>query len=633
MVTALRGEPSRDLGEDPSRSCSEGSRGGGGAPEGDGSGTQSTSDGGRALFGLESSDRVISATDGSGPRGISLWPGLGDRLGDGEAKHPRKISGRGDFDALVSFVCWSTPREGPGGMEGLVRCLRASVRPDETSAALVAVLDGPASRVGPEGVESFVSLVAAHGAAASAGRAHARRTLVLAGGAVEPARYRAVCPNVVVVDLRSDPHGWVRDARAGSGVARGGGDGSAEGAWRIASHDLADVGALAATVARALGPMPEKGTDDGDGDGNGDGDGDGNGDGDGDGNGDGDGEGGGDDDNNDNDNNNVDGGVASTSGATRPKGRRSALHGRQPAASARTCVAVDCLAELVAHNGVDETMELVRSIRADPRVACVATYLAGGVSAGFGGHDRGTDSPLAAASLATRTASSAYAVVSAAPTLTLVPDRDGERKIGGGPRGGQRGQPDAVLVATHARPTGRGRSETDSVFTTFEPGGDSVFTTFAPASAAVMDALTDAMATARVGGVDGIGGATREGIGGGGIGAASSSSAVLAAEAEAEAEAAAARRLQASVPFNLGVNPSREEASAKASVVLPFEHQGAGRDYDEGNFLAYLPRDAGGARKEGGAGKARGHIMYVRDSDDDGEAPDSDEELDEDIDI
>jgi len=128
-----------------------------------------------------------------------------------------------------------------------------------------------------------------------------------------------------------------------------------------------------------------------------------------------------------------------------------------------------------------------------------------------------------------------------------------------------------------------------------------------------------------------------DGIGGGGVGAATSSSAVLAAEAEAEAEAeaTAARRLQASVPFNLGVNPSREEADAKASVVLPFEHQGAGRAYDEGNFLAYLPRDAGGARgQEGGAGRpARGHIMYVRDSDDDGEAPDSDEELDEDIDI
>jgi len=304
------------------------------------------------------------------------------------------------------------------------------------------------------------------------------------------------------------------------------------------------------------------------------------------------------------------------------------LHGRQPAASARTCVAVDCLAELVAHNGVGETMELVRSIRADPRVACVAAYLAGGgsagyLSAGFGGHDRGTDSPLAAASLAVRKASSAYAVVSAAPTLTLtaVPDGDGERS------GGASGQPDAVLAATHARPTGRGRSETDSVFTRFGLTGDSVSTTFAPASAAVMDALTDAMKN--VGGVDG--------IGGGGVGAATSSSAVLAAEAEAEAEAeaTAARRLQASVPFNLGVNPSREEADAKASVVLPFEHQGAGRAYDEGNFLAYLPRDAGGARgQEGGAGRpARGHIMYVRDSDDDGEAPDSDEELDEDIDI
>ena len=67
--------------------------------------------------------------------------------------------------------------------------------------------------------------------------------------------------------------------------------------------------------------------------------------------------------------------------------------------------------------------------------------------------------------------------------------------------------------------------------------GDSVSTTFAPASAAVMDALTDAMATAKL--VDGIGVETGEGIGGGDIGAASSSSAVLAAEAEAEAEAEA----------------------------------------------------------------------------------------------
>ena len=56
-------------------------------------------------------------------------------------------------------------------MEGLVRCLRAAVRPDETSAPLVSVVDEPASRFGPEGVESFARLVAEHGAAASAGRA------------------------------------------------------------------------------------------------------------------------------------------------------------------------------------------------------------------------------------------------------------------------------------------------------------------------------------------------------------------------------------------------------------------------------------------------------------------------------
>jgi hypothetical protein len=57
--------------------------------------------------------------------------------------------------------------------------------------------------------------------------------------------------------------------------------------------------------------------------------------------------------------------------------------------------------------------------------------------------------------------------------------------------------------------------------------------------------------------------------------------------------------------------------------VLPFEHQGAGRDYDDGNFLAYLPQDAGGG----------GHIMYVRDSDEEDEPPDDDEDPDDDIDL
>lgn len=488
-------------------------------------------------------------------------------------------------------------------MEGLVRCLRAAVRPDETSAPLVSVVDEPASRFGPEGVESFARLVAEHGAAASAGRAHAHRTLVLAGF-FQPTRYRADVPNATVVDLRSDPHGWVKDAR-------GGGD-RADVSWRIQSHDLADVSALAATVAGALGPMPTKGTEG---------------------------------DANDDDEErapDADGGAAdgdASTSATTPKpsssssrGKRSALHGRAPSRRARTCVAIDCVAELVAHNGAERTLAFIRAIRADPRVACVLAYLAGGarVSAGtsVSSMDQGGDVDAVDKRLveALRAASSAYAVVSAAPKLTLMPvDAEGTE--------GDAGQPDAVLVVTHARPTGRTRTETDSVYASLVPNSSSTFAplTFVPASNAVMDALASLRLNTHPDDVDGIQrvGEETRGMSGGGI-----STARAAAEAEAEAEAAAARRLHASVPFNLGVNPSVEEASARANVVLPFEHQGAGRHYDEGNFLAYLPRDAGGARTENSAvNKGRGHIMYVRDSDSDASAPDSDEELDEDIDI
>ena len=484
-------------------------------------------------------------------------------------------------------------------MEGLVRCLRAAVRPDETSAPLVSVVDEPASRFGPEGVESFARLVAEHGAAASAGRAHAHRTLVLAGF-LQPTRYRADVPNATVVDLRSDPHGWVKDAR-------GGGD-RADASWRIQSHDLADVSALAATVAGALGPMPTKGTEG---------------------------------DANDDDEErapDADGGAAdgdASTSATTPKpsssssrGKRSALHGRAPSRRARTCVAIDCVAELVAHNGADGTLAFIRAIRADPRVACVVAYLAGGAREADQGWMRSTTEggDVDDAVEALRAASSAYAVVSAAPKLTLMPV-DAEGTEGGA------GQPDAVLVVTHARPTGRMRTETDSVYASSAPNSSLTFAplTFVPASNAVMDALASLRLNTHPDDVDGIQrvGEETRGISGGGI-----SAARAAAEAEAEAEAAAARRLQASVPFNLGVNPSVEEASARAKVVLPFEHQGAGRHYEEGNFLAYLPRDAGGARTESGAvNKGRGHIMYVRDSDSDASAPDSDEELDEDIDI
>ena len=577
-------EPRRDRGVAPLRSW-----GGGGA----GSGTKSASDGARVLFGLESSIRAISATEEvSDPRGCGI--ACDDPRG---CFVPEKV--------YRNWSCHRAPlRKGAGGrilrgMEGLVRCLRAAVRPDETSAPLVSVVDEPASRFGPEGVESFARLVAEHGAAASAGRAHAHRTLVLAGF-LQPTRYRADVPNATVVDLRSDPHGWVRDAR-------GGGD-RADASWRIQSHDLADVGALAATVAGALGPMPTKGTEG---------------------------------DANDDDEErapDADGGAAdgdASTSATTPKpsssssrGKRSALHGRAPSRRARTCVAIDCVAELVAHNGAERTLAFIRAIRADLRVACVVAYLAGGAREGGdqGGMRSTTEGGDVDAVEALRAASSAYAVVSAAPKLTLMPV-DAEGTEGGA------GQPDAVLVVTHARPTGRTRTETDSVYASSAPNSSSTFAplTFVPASNAVMDALASLRLSTHPDDVDGIqrvGEETRV-LSGGGM-----SAARAAAEAEAEAEAAAARRLQASVPFNLGVNPSVEEASARANVVLPFEHQGAGRHYDEGNFLAYLPRDAGGARTESGAvNKGRGHIMYVRDSDSDASAPDSDEELDEDIDI
>ena len=126
-------------------------------------------------------------------------------------------------------------------------------------------------------------------------------------------------------------------------------------------------------------------------------------------------------------------------------------------------------------------------------------------------------------------------------------------------------------------------------------------------------------------------------------------------EAEAEAEKRRAR-LERATPFKLGV--SAEESLARSRVVLPFEHQGGyARDsdpdvlhrasaetYDRGDFLRYLPRDAGGESgvAGGGHGEARekksaggGVIVYARDSEDDGSGskPDSDEELDEDADF
>lgn len=92
----------------------------------------------------------------------------------------------------------------------------------------------------------------------------------------------------------------------------------------------------------------------------------------------------------------------------------------------------------------------------------------------------------------------------------------------------------------------------------------------------------------------------------------------------AAAESAAAARLQSSVPFNLGVALTPEEREAKRNVKLAYEHQGVGvrggDAYAQGDFMAYLPPDAGGRGVALGLTKpGRGHIYYERDAADDAE--------------
>ena len=67
-------------------------------------------------------------------------------------------------------------------MEAAVRCLRDAVAPDETACCLVLVAD-VAREDGEEGMETFSSLLREHADAAAAGRAHARRTVLVAGRA------------------------------------------------------------------------------------------------------------------------------------------------------------------------------------------------------------------------------------------------------------------------------------------------------------------------------------------------------------------------------------------------------------------------------------------------------------------
>lgn len=93
-----------------------------------------------------------------------------------------------------------------------------------------------------------------------------------------------------------------------------------------------------------------------------------------------------------------------------------------------------------------------------------------------------------------------------------------------------------------------------------------------------------------------------------------------AIDTDEDEEQRVARRLQSVVPFDLGVKLSAEEREARRKVRLSYEHQGVEgvNAYDEGDFLAYLPPDAGGRGSALGVTKpGRGHIYYERDAADD----------------
>lgn len=88
--------------------------------------------------------------------------------------------------------------------------------------------------------------------------------------------------------------------------------------------------------------------------------------------------------------------------------------------------------------------------------------------------------------------------------------------------------------------------------------------------------------------------------------------------------ARAARRLQSSVPFDLGVRLTAEEREARRNVRLSYEHQGLeGVDaYARGDALAYLPVHAGG--RGDAINRTRPAITHVR-----YELDDADRELDD----
>ena len=580
-------------------------------------------------------------------------------------------------------------------MEAAVRCLRDAVAPDETACCLVLVADD--ARVdGEEGIETFSSLLREHADAAAAGRAHARRT-VLVAGARAPRRHRLEArarpefrgahsrdgDALAVVDLTRDPHGWlvsigaepsrdgsVRESAAAASAATASAATNETATRNRTAPRLGDVASIAAAVHDALGGDAAREHDERD-DAERDDDAR-------------DESGGGGVSRKKNENENAD---------AKPRGRRSGLWGRAPRERARSVVALDCVAELVHASGVANTLELIERIRADTRVCGVVAYARGGGD--FGDFctkktEIGPDAFARVASSLRRAASCAVSVAPPRATAEALADIRRRRTVNathgvlvgasdddasfpeeadalhalastleGGLENGFQTAGVARLFAFLSRPTGRTRVERRDVDVRFRfpvPGADGTESGNARPSSPVLEvsfsAPERAESAARGGARDD--GDTR--------GETFQSEKDVASKKNIEAEAEAEKRrvrLERATPFKLGV--SAEESLARSRVVLPFEHQGgyargpdpdatgvfsgaSAETYDRGDFLRYLPRDAGGESgvAGGGHGEARekksaggGVIVYARDSEDDGSgsAPDSDEELDEDADF
>ena len=552
-------------------------------------------------------------------------------------------------------------------MEAAVRCLRDAVAPDETACCLVLVADD--ARVdGEEGMETFSSLLREHADAAAAGRAHARRT-VLVAGARAPRRHRLEArarpefrgahsrdgDALAVVDLTRDPHGWLvsigaepsRDGSVRESAAATASATASAAANETATRDrtaprLGDVASVAAAVHDALGGDAAREHDEGD------------------------------DAERDDDESAQRGGGARDASAlqkkenadAKPRGRRSGLWGRAPRERARSVVALDCVAELVYASGVTNTLELIERIRADARVCGVVAYARGG------GDDFVLKNDFARAASSLRRAASC-AVLVAPPRATAEALADMRRRntrdasdddvsfleeadalhafastLEGASEDDAAGV--ARLSAFLSRPTGRSRVERRDVDVRFRfPVIDDV------ASRSDVTESGNARPSSPV--LEVSFSAPERGEKKKEEKTCQSKKDVEKIEAEAEAEKRRAR-LERATPFKLGV--SAEESLARSRVVLPFEHQGgyaygpdpdvlhraSAETYDRGDFLRYLPRDAGGESgvAGGGHGEAReqksaggGVIVYARDSEDDGSGskPDSDEELDEDADF